>query len=316
MSEFRAYDHLERYGVDEVEGIDMGIVHVFPKLDGTNARVALDASSGGLICGSRRRVVTPDDDNAGFASWALSEAQTALVSFIESIADATLLDPGEVTVYGEWLVPHTLKTYREEAWRRFWIFDVHAGHRYLPHARYSDLAEKVGIDLIAPLCLIENPTEEQLRRVVESNTYLIQDGCGSGEGIVLKNYAWQNKYGRQPWAKVVRNEFKEKNRGAFGVPRIAGAKVVEQEIAREFVTPSLVAKERAKIEQETTDRAHLIPRLLGTVFHCVVSEDMWHAVKKHKNPTIDFKRLNAYCTLFVKEYAADLFGGLPYHESV
>ncbi|KKL61905.1 hypothetical protein LCGC14_2190600, partial [marine sediment metagenome] len=35
-----------------------------------------------------------------------------------------------------------------------------------------------------------------------------------GEGIVLKNYQWENRWGEQPWAKIVRNEFKEENKRA------------------------------------------------------------------------------------------------------
>ena len=36
-STFRRYDHVERLGHTEVEGIAVGRAHVFPKLDGANA---------------------------------------------------------------------------------------------------------------------------------------------------------------------------------------------------------------------------------------------------------------------------------------
>jgi len=39
------------------------------KLDGTNAQVLFN-EEGGILCGSRNRVITPDDDNYGFAAWA------------------------------------------------------------------------------------------------------------------------------------------------------------------------------------------------------------------------------------------------------
>jgi hypothetical protein len=38
---FIKYMHLERFGNDEVEGIEIGTTYVFPKLDGTNAQVWL-----------------------------------------------------------------------------------------------------------------------------------------------------------------------------------------------------------------------------------------------------------------------------------
>ena len=42
MTDFIKYQHIERWGMDEVEGIEIGTCHVFPKLDGTNASVYLD----------------------------------------------------------------------------------------------------------------------------------------------------------------------------------------------------------------------------------------------------------------------------------
>ena len=39
------------------------------KLDGTNAQINFD-DEGNMLCGSRKRAITPLDDNYGFASWA------------------------------------------------------------------------------------------------------------------------------------------------------------------------------------------------------------------------------------------------------
>ena len=27
-------------------------------------------------------------------------------------------------LFGEWLIPHRLRTYRDDAWKRFYVFDV------------------------------------------------------------------------------------------------------------------------------------------------------------------------------------------------
>jgi len=164
-----------------------------------------------------------------------------------------------------------------------------------------------GLDVIEPLCTITNPSEEQLRAQVETNTYLVRDGAGVGEGIVIKNYAWRNRYGRQPWAKVVRNEFKESNLRVFGTPTIPGEQQVERDIARYGITVALVAKERAKIEQETTERKILIPRLLEQVFHALVTEELWTPLKKAGFGTVNFKKLRAFSNALVKEFACDLF---------
>lgn len=326
MSGLRKFDHVERYGHPDVDGLDIGIVYVFPKLDGTNASVWVEDHGEGddgrpvhhFHAGSRTRELTFDEDNAGFLNW-ICEDESG-VNFAGLFADFPWW-----RLYGEWLVPHTLKTYREDAWRRFYVFDVYDDddHRYLPYDGYATVLRSFGFDMIEPLCTITNPTEEQLRKEVEANTYLIRDGCGAGEGIVIKNYEWRNKYGRQPWAKIVRTEFKEENRRQFGTPEKTGRFQVEAAIAEEFVTAALVDKERAKIrvnihyeedlgagllkEVDHTHRSQVIPRLLQTVYHAIVAEEIWTAIKRHKDPTIDFKLLRKHVIHYTKKYAGDLF---------
>jgi hypothetical protein len=114
---------------------------------------------------------------------------------------------------------------------------------------------------------------------------------------------------------------------------------VEIAIAQEFVTPALVAKERMKIqlallEEEQNGnygwgspqataayatqadwtrgvlhsrRGAMIPRLLETVYHCVVTEELWTALKQYKDPTIDFKKLRRHVIAQTKSLAKDLF---------
>lgn len=312
---FRRYDHLERLGHRQVQGIDMGLVHVFPKLDGTNASAWLGPS--GVACGSRNRELSLTDDNAGFMAWVLSDEGAGVANFVA--------DHPNLTLYGEWMVPHTLKTYRHEVWRRFWVFDVYdrSEGRYLPWEEYRALIEPYKLDLIEPLCTIQDPSEAQLLAQVEVNTYLIAEGAGLGEGVVLKNYAWRRE--GNPWAKVVRNVFKEE---AFGHAEKQGEFQVEVAICEEFITPHLVGQTRAKVlldlanelgvdtsepnwqqRIEAEHRGRVIPQLLGRVFHDLIEEEMWSVLKKHMkaHPVIDFKKLQARVTIATKALAGDLF---------
>lgn len=316
--QFRKYDHLERAGHAEVKELVDGDVWVFPKLDGTNASVWWDGER--VQCGSRNRVLTVESDNAGFCAWVNGESEAAghLRTFVQVNSD--------LVVYGEWLVPHSLKTYREEAWRRFWIFDVwsHEKGRYLSYADYAPMLGE--LDVIEPLCTMDHPSDAQILARVETNTYLIADGAGLGEGVVLKNYDWANKYGRQPWLKVVRNSFKEENKRAFGTPHVKGEFQAEVAIVDEFVTAHLVGKTRAKVvldvanerevdtsdpnfqqEVEATYRHKVIPQFLGRVWHDLIHEEMWAILKKHKNAVIDFGKLNGLVVRAAKKLAGDLF---------
>ena len=67
--EFKKYQHLERFGTTEVDGIHFGDCYVFPKIDGTNSCVWM-GEDGTVQAGSRKRHLTLEADNAGFLEWA------------------------------------------------------------------------------------------------------------------------------------------------------------------------------------------------------------------------------------------------------
>ena len=321
---FLKYPHVERMYHPHIAGMEVGLCHIFPKLDGTNASVwAADVD--GICMGSRKRELSEGADNAGFLAYVTHH--DPLIEFIAEHGDTLRL-------YGEWLVPHTFKGYRDDAWRKFYIFDVfnHETASLMPYDLYAPLLEPFGLDVIPPMATIKDPAEKDLLRLLESNTYLCRDGEGPGEGIVIKNYEWLSQLGSQPWGKLVRNEFKEdaKKNTMFRHQDENGSFQVESAIAVEFCTKALVDKELAKIQDEISppvpndknqwpewekrcraalelERPKIIPRLLQTCYHCVVVEDLWAALKKHKDPTINFKKLRAFVVAEVKRHAANLF---------
>jgi hypothetical protein len=135
----------------------------------------------------------------------------------------------------------------------------------------------------------------------------VKDGEGAGEGVVIKNYDYKNKYGRQTWAKIVGNEFKAKHHLAMGAP-VIGGEIVEEKIAAKYVTQALVDKVEAKIVNEMGGwSSKYIPRLINTVWYDVVTEETWNFVKEFKNPKIDFKVLSHYVTAKIKELKKELF---------
>jgi ATP-dependent RNA circularization protein (DNA/RNA ligase family) len=178
--------HLERLGTTEVDGIEIGTVYVFPKLDGTNASIWLE--DGELCAGSRNRKLSVDSDNAGFYNWALTQKNLKVM----------LQRNPNLSFYGEWLVPHSLKTYRDDAWRKFYIFDAynHDTGMYIHYDGLKEILDAHNADYLAPLAIVKNGNYETFQGLLEKNVFLIQEGQGLGEGIVLKNYEWENKFGK------------------------------------------------------------------------------------------------------------------------
>lgn len=291
---FVKYQHIERFGTDEVEGIEIGRCYVFPKIDGSNGSVWWE--DGEIKTGSRRRELG-EVDNQGFNEY---------IQGHEGIKELLYSNP-ELRLYGEWLVPHTLKTYRDDAWNRFYVFDVVDENGYMPYESYVHILEAHGVDCIPLQSVIHNGDYDTFIKELEKNTFLIQDGKGVGEGIVVKNYDFINKYGRQTWAKIVRSEFKEQHGRVMGVPTFSKS-LVEEDIAQQYCTRAIVDKVYEKVvELEGGWRSEYIPRLLDTVYYEIITEDTWHFLKKFNFPTINFKTLKSFVIGQIKTHRSDLF---------
>lgn len=298
MLEFKKYQHLEKLGYSGAANILEGLCYVFPKIDGTNGSVWY-CHKNGVQAGSRNRQLTLDNDNAGFYNH---------VSQCNKIKSFLSENPN-LRLYGEWLVPHSLKTYKDNKWRQFYVFDVmNEKDEHLPYEQYKELLDKHEVEYIPPLFKVKNPTEERIIKALDINDYLIKDDSGVGEGIVVKNYDFVNKFGRTTWAKLVTSEFKEKHKKAMGCSEVIEKQRVEEEIANEFITTALVEKTYAKIELEVGSfNGKQIPRLLETVFHDLITEDLWQILKKYNNPTIDFKALKRFSTTQIKSLKPEIF---------
>jgi len=295
---FEKYQHVERFGTEEVKGINDGEVYIFPKIDGTNGSVWFD--DGAIHCASRNRELSLDNDNQGFMKWVVENSDKFIILFNEY---------PHWRLYGEWLVPHSLKTYRKDAWRKFYVFDVMDGEKYIPYSAYDVELDTSQIDFIPALATGENLSEESFLKACEHNTFLIEENSGVGEGVVIKNYDYKNRHGRVAWAKVVRNEFKDKHKSAMGPTVLMEKDHVEQKIVNEFVTEHFVEKVFEKIKNENNGEWHtkFIPKLLAITFYDLVREESWNFVKKYKNPFIDFKQLQRFTVLKVKQYKSEIF---------
>lgn len=297
--EYLRYQHIERYGNDEVDGINIGTCYVFPKIDGTNASVWL-GDDGQIKAGSRTRELSHESDNAGF--YAYVQTSEKLLGFFSKY-------PG-VRLYGEWLVPHSLKTYEDSAWRKFYIFDTCREDGILiPYDEYLPMIQEFDLDYIPALKIFTNASVDDFRAYLEVNKFLIQENQGIGEGIIIKNYAYRNKYGRQVWAKMVTNDFKTKNLKTFGASHSVKY-LLEQTIIDEYLTGAFLDKEFAKIVQTQGGwNSKRIPEFLGRIYHEFVSEELWNIVREHKNPTIDFKKLQQVLIAKTKEMKPEIFAG-------
>ena len=104
---------------------------------GSNSSVWLDGDD--IKCGSRNRELTLDNDNAGFYKSILDD--------YDNIHQYLYKHPTH-RLFGEWLIPHTLKTYDKDAWRKFYVFDVMIEDEYINYDIYKEWLEEYDIEYI------------------------------------------------------------------------------------------------------------------------------------------------------------------------
>lgn len=299
---FVRYQHIEKYGNIEVEGIENGMCWIFPKLDGTSGVVWLENDK--IQAGSRNKQLTLEKDNMGFYDYILKDKR--IENFFKKYPYLRL--------YGEYLKPHSLKTYKEDAWNKFYIFDVMdseiylSNESYFSYADYKRILDEFNLDYISPLYKIQNPTQDKLIEILNKNDYLIQEGKGIGEGIIIKNYEYKNKFGRKTWAKIVTSDFKDKHRKEMGIQEFKEKEYIEKRIIEKFLTKDIIEKVYINIviylgEFSSKD----IPRLLETVFYTLIKEESWNFLKFFKFPIINYNILRHYTIAKIKELKKEIF---------
>lgn len=298
MSVFHSYEKVERLEKEECDGILNGGCYIFEKIDGANAQIYLDTETREIAFASRNRVLgigdnlISGDSFRGFAAW-VKENRFKLQQFFDLHPDFIL--------NGEWLIKHSIQ-YSPTAYNRFYVFDIYnsKAQRYIgieSHRSWQDLYS-MNIDFVPFDTWVENPTMDNLRMHLESPS---RYGAPFREGIVIKNYDFCNKFGRQPYAKLLHETFQEvKSKPKAPI----GLDAIELAIQVQYVTAARVEKIKNKIADTQAERPGMkdIPKLINMVWYDIITEEMNDILKRLKDPTINFKLLKRLVFDRAKEY--------------
>lgn len=278
MSEFRKYDKIHRLGKEETIGILEGVCHIQEKLDGANASIWLDGD-GQIQCGSRNRHLIDDNFN-GFVDYVKSH---------EGIKGYLTVHPNAI-LYGEWLVRHSVK-YPEGAYKKFYLFDICLDGKLMHPNVVRASAYTYGILAVPTIgTIFNNPTVEELKALVGKSAL-----AESGEGIVIKNMDFVNKFGDVCYAKMVCENFQESSKAAI----VDNDK--ESYVVSKYMTVGRVVKIMNKLQPEINERLDMqhIPRICNSAYHDMVTEEIWEITKKVD--IINFKVLAKLAFLKAKE---------------
>lgn len=93
---------------------DSDLIHVSEKLDGSNASIGYDATTDEVVCFSRKKQLTPENNLRGFYEFVMSIPKDLIRRQTQD---------GRLIIFGEWLVPHSV-SYPNEAYNHFYIYDI------------------------------------------------------------------------------------------------------------------------------------------------------------------------------------------------
>lgn len=295
---YKKYQHIEKLGSSEVEGILKGEVHLSYKIDGTNGCIYFENDA--VKFGSRNRELTIDNDNCKVMNSVLQNNE-----YMSAIRTYLSRHPEHI-IYGEWLVPVNIKRYKKDAWNKFYIFDIYDScvEKYLRYDQYVPELIELGLSFIPEIVVLHDPTPEDISSYLEKTSeYLLDNGVG--EGIVIKNYEYKNLYGRTTWAKILTEDFMHKK--ATGRKENSDNKnntPIEYKIINLFLTPEHIMKEKEKIiERYGSWESEMTFELLNRCF-LEFYKDNWEIIlKKLHYPIINFNTLKKMCDIKVKEVA-------------
>lgn len=274
---FRAYPKIHRLGKEETDGLLDQEVTIQEKIDGANISIWWDEEDNIVRVGSRTRELPLEESFNGFQE--AVRANPVLLRFLEKNQHLRL--------FGEWLVKHTI-TYPDEAYKKIYLFDIYnerAGE-YLPQDKVEARAKILGLEY--PQVFAKN---------VLANPETISEFVGksfvaaNGEGVVIKNIDFHNKFGDVVYAKVVHEKFKESNAIVFGGNNKHSEAYNEMYIINKYATLGRVQKIMQKLQNVTEERLDMkhIPQVAGSCYHDMVTEEIWDIQKKIH--VVDFQRL-------------------------
>jgi hypothetical protein len=275
----KEYRKIHRLGAEETDGILIGECYIQEKIDGANASIWWDQDTNQVHYGSRTRDLRAANDNFnGFGDWVAKNPQ---------IGDY-LSKNQFIRLNGEWLVRHSIG-YHEASYKQFYLYDVdeevEGEERRLSIDHMYGYAEILKIPSAKLFAALIDPTPEQIKEYAGLSVL-----GAKGEGVVIKNLKFINKFGDLEYAKYVTQEFKEDNAITFGGNNKHSDTYFEMYFVNAYVTMPRLEKilhKFAAMSDERLDMKH-IPQIMGMMHHDIISEEAWDISKKCTAP-FDFK---------------------------
>lgn len=227
--EQKKYQSIDRLGHKNTIGVlnEGDYIVIQEKLDGANASFRKDGNK--VLAFSRNNELNEENTLGGFYQWVQENIKA------EDLVDGAIY-------FGEWLNPHKVK-YPEYA-KQFFLYDIYDLdlERYIKFDFVKLQAIKLGLNLIPVFYEGDYISFEHLQSFVGKTALggMLGD-IETGEGIVVKNVDYVNRFGSQKFVKLVSDVFREvQKQKASKNPQVE--LTIEQQFVNATVTTARVEK--------------------------------------------------------------------------
>ncbi len=296
--EFEKYNKIKIVGHEDNEGIfsdPLDEIVIEEKLDGANFRFMI--KDGHLIFGSKNQQLTSDEG----IDTNVQKSFLRAVNFVRERAleekDVKGFEEYEKYIfYGECMTRHTMSYDWEKIppYLGFDIYDTEKGE-YLGINDARLLFDVLNLPFVP---IVKITTAGALKILSEEMVPLSKYSPHQAEGIVFKNYK------KQIFAKLVREEFKEKNHKVFG----GGKKYAdndEEYITAVYCTNARIDKMIFKLIDEGEKLEMSMMKKLPTSVYKDIWEENWQEITNMRGKTINFqtfkKKVTGRCLAVLKQ---------------
>lgn len=234
------------------------IIQITTKIDGANASIAWDDTTGKLEIFSRTNLLDSPGALRGFYDYIKTE--------VEPKTDWSIYK--DFVFFGEWCVGHTCKY--DPSWYNKWrVYDIwcKSAGCYVSQERVKATCKHLGLEYIEELYFGPFISWDHCRSFLSKSTAYGNEQ----EGIVIKNQSkLGNENNRAPvYLKIVNEKFKEvqnSNKEKKPIdPAVEAAKAEAAKLATSIVTEARVRKLILKLVDEGKLPAELKPKDMSTV---------------------------------------------------
>lgn len=200
MGDIKKYTDVVRYGKSGTqEVLQKGdYISITEKIDGANASFCIDDSCEiGVAAYSRNNQVGEHNTLRGFYDW--------VVKTVVPIKDK--LNP-RYRYYGEWLVSHKV-VYKQDQYNNFYMFSIwdEDKEEYLSDEIVKSEAKRLGLNTTTYFYEGEYISFEHIMSFVGKSDRTLEPN--TGEGVVVKNIGYKDRFGKQVFVKFVSERFAE-----------------------------------------------------------------------------------------------------------